>query len=148
MKDPVQSLADSVTSLARAVEDLGRRVLALEALRADLERRSELVHAASRSWRALLRAQTDLVLASDAGVVARVPVTLARLVAAGRALDVEVREVDSETVELVDVHGRVAAALPRAALLALPRVLSQPDAGRLLGLGVQVQRGQTGETSP
>lgn len=139
----VAQLAQGVQALLDRVQNVADRVQALESARFDLERKHEVVQAAGRSWRALLRAQGDLVLASEAGVVARLPVPLARVLAAGRAADVEVRDVDAETVALVGVQGREITTLPRAALLALPRVLSQPDTTRLLALGVSVQPGQT-----
>ncbi len=122
----------TLAQLAQAVEVLTTRVAALEEARADLERRHEIVQAAQRSWRPLMRIQGDLLLASEAGDTARVPLSVCRALAAGRALDLDV-EHEGEVVRLVDHGGRVAAVLPRAALLALPRVLTSPEATKLLG---------------
>ena len=136
-----RTLADAVVQLAQAVEDLSARVVALEAARADLERKAEIVQAAQRSWRPLMRVQGDLMIASEAGDTARVPLSVCRALAAGRALDLDV-EHEGEAVRLVDHAGRVVAVLPRAALLALPRVLTSSETTRLLGLGVQSSVGR------
>ena len=126
----------TLAQLEHAVEVLTARVVALEAARTDLERRHEVVQAAQRSWRPLMRVQGDLMIASEAGDTARVPLSVCRALAAGRALDLDV-EHDGEVVRLVDHAGRAVAVLPRAALLALPRVLASSETTRLLGLGVQ-----------
>ncbi|MCW8138510.1 MAG: hypothetical protein KIT58_06360 [Planctomycetota bacterium] len=131
-----RTLADAVVKLAQAVEGLSARVAALEAAKGDLERRAEVVQAAQRSWRPLMRVQGDLMIASEAGDTARVPLSVCRALAAGRALDLDVAH-EGEVVRLLDHAGRAVAVLPRAALLALPRVLASSETTRLLGLGVQ-----------
>ncbi|MBX3468660.1 MAG: hypothetical protein KF878_17440 [Planctomycetes bacterium] len=127
-----RTLVDAVVQLGQVVEDLSARVAALEAARADLERKTEVVQAAQRSWRPLMRVQGDLMIASEAGDTARVPLSVCRALAAGRALDLDVAH-EGELVRLVDHGGRAVATLPRVALLALPRVLGSPEASKLLG---------------
>ena len=138
-------LAQTVAQLAQAVEAMGERLAALEAARADLERRAEVVGAASKAWKPLMRIQGDLLLSSEAGTTCRVPLSVCRTLAAGKALDLDVRESGAD-VELVDHAGRVVASLPRVALLALPRLLSSPETTQLMRLGVHVQPGQTVRT--
>ena len=126
----------TLAQLEHALGVLTARVATLEEARGDLERKAEIVHAAQRSWRPLMRVQGDLLLASEAGDTARVPLSVCRALAAGRALDLDVVH-EGEAVRLVDHAGRVVASLPRVALLALPRVLTSSETTRLLGLGVQ-----------
>lgn len=136
----------TLAQLEHALEVLTTRVAALEAAKSDLERRHEFVQAAQRSWRPLMRIQGDLLLASEAGETCRVPLSVCRALAAGRALDLDV-EHDGEAVRLVDHAGRAVAVLPRVALLALPRVLTSSETTRLLGLGVQSSVGrQSGQS--
>lgn len=142
----------TLAQLEHALEVLAARVVALEEARADLERKTEIVQAAQRSWRPLMRVQGDLMLASEAGDTARVPLSVCRALAAGRALDLDVAH-DGEHVRLVDHAGRVVAVLPRATLLALPRVLASPEATKLLGattttgVGCRRRSRTTGTTS-
>lgn len=126
----------TLAQLTQAVEDLTARVVALEEAKSEVERKAEIVQAAQRSWRPLMRVQGDLMIASEAGDTVRVPLSVCRALAAGRALDLDVLH-EGEAVRLVDHAGRVVAVLPRAALLALPRVLTSSETTRLLGLGVQ-----------
>lgn len=89
---------------------------------AAVEQRADALAAAGRAWRVVAQIGGELLLGTDAGDLARVPVDLARVLAAGRALDVTVRDVGN-FVELVDRRDVVVARLTRAALLALPRAL-------------------------
>lgn len=154
MSNKDDDLARALAGLARGVEalmgrmvELGGRVEALEAAKADTERRAEIVQAAQRSWRPLLRVQGDLLLASEAGETCRVPLSVARTLAAGRPLDLDVIQQGDEA-RLVDHAGRVVARLPGAALLALPRVLSGQDARGMLELGVRFRAVRESGTSP
>ncbi len=103
--------------------DLERRVAEFEARLDAAERKAETIAAAQRTWRVVTQARGDLVLASDAGDLGRVPVAVARVLAAGRALDVSVEE-EEAGVKLVDPRGRVVARLSRAAFLALPKAVN------------------------
>lgn len=129
-------LAKGVEALVGRVVELSGRVESLEAARTDLDRRHEVLRAAQRAWRPLMRVRGDLVLASEAGETCRVPLSVCRTLAAGRALDLDVVHEEAEA-RLVDHAGRVVARLPSAALLALPRVLSAPDARGMLELGLR-----------
>lgn len=104
-------------------DTLRARVDALEARLAEAERRAGTIAAVQRTWRVVMQARGDLVVATDAGDLARVPVAVARVIAAGRALDVSVEE-DGDDVLLVDPRGRVVARLSRAAFLVLPKALA------------------------
>ncbi len=139
----------TLAKLAQTVQSLDQRLQSLEAKQADIQRRAELVQAATKAWRPLLRLQSDLVVTNEAGTTARVPLSVCRTISAGRPLDLELRDAAGDMVELRDHGGRVLATLPRLALLALPRLLSTTDATQLLGLRVQPGHGQTvqvGET--
>lgn len=102
---------------------LASRVAELETRLAEAERRAETIAAVQRVWRVVMQARGDLVLATDAGDLARVPIAVARVIAAGRALDVAVDE-DGDDVLLVAPGGDTVARLSRAAFLALPKALS------------------------
>lgn len=116
-----------------ALVTLAARVTALEARHDELARRAELVAAAARQWRPVFAARGQLVVTSDAGDVAHVPIVLVGSVRGGRSLDVEVRDAGREHVEIVDRGGKVLSVLPRALIVALPRIAASPEVERLLG---------------
>jgi hypothetical protein len=120
MPDSTRAL---LAQVARVVEDLAKRLAAIEEHAEEIEARAELVRAASRVWRVHGQLRDRLVLVSDAGDVAEIPVAVAHAMAAGRPLDLALRE-DGDHVELVDGHGGVAARVTRAAYLALPKALA------------------------
>jgi hypothetical protein len=80
-----------------------------------------------------MRVQSDLLISSEAGETCRVPLVVLRPLAAGRPLDLELRDAAGDTVELLDPRGRLVASLPRMALLALPRIAASPELTRMLG---------------
>lgn len=123
--------------LARVVEGLSAKVAALEARAADVERQHTIVQAARASWKPQLVARNKLVLVSDAGDFAVVPLSLVRALHAGRPLDLDVEEHEGDVV-LVDAAGGVVANMPRAAFMALPRVVATQELRRLLELEVSV----------
>ena len=125
--------ARALEALTEQLTETKARLDRLETRATEIDHRAEVVAAAQRAWRPVMVARALLVLMSDAGDRGTVAVAVVRALAEGRPLDVDVRDVDGDRVELVDVRGRVVADLPRAALLVLPKIASSPEAGKLLG---------------
>ncbi len=115
-----------------SVGALEARVAALEARQDEIARVAEIVASAGRTWKPVLAARGQLVVASDAGEVGHVPLAIVRTLLQGRPLDVDVRDAGVEHVELVDRRGAVVAKLTRATLVALPRIAASAEVGRLI----------------
>jgi hypothetical protein len=138
-----QRLVEGLAKLAQAVTSLADRVERLEKARAESERTNEVLQAAQRSWRVLAQVRDRLLIGTEAGDLAQIPVAVAKVLAAGRPLDLDAREAGAD-VELLDRDGRVAACLSKAALLgvgkALQSWLSQSHPSRTATRGVLVGR--------
>lgn len=117
-----QRLIDGLAKLAQAVTALADRVEVLERRVTEAEQRAGVMDAASRSWRVLAQVRDRLLIGTDAGDLAQIPVTVARVLADGRPLDLDAREAGAD-VELLDRSGRVTTRLSKAALLGVGKAL-------------------------
>lgn len=124
-------MSPDTRAIGKSLAALSARVSALEARSSEIDRRHEVVVAAQRTWKAHTVARGSLVLCSDAGDVARVPVWIVAAMHAGQPLDVDVLD-DQGDVVLVGVDGREVARVPRAAWVALPRIVASADVVKLV----------------
>jgi len=122
----------TLAKLAEAVQRLDQRLQSLEAKQADIQRKAEVVQAAAKAWRPLMRVQSDVLISNDLGETCRVPLTVLRPLIAGRPLDLDLREGEDDMVELRDPHGRLVVVLPRLALLALPKIAASAELTKLM----------------
>ncbi len=125
--DPAERTLDEVAWIQSRVYAAALQ-LEFEGLRAelqDLRGHAADLAAAERDWQPLLRARGNLVLTNGLGTLATLPVDIARLIAQGRAVDVEV-QAGPRSHQLL-AGGQVVADLPRSLTPHLRRVLGAVD---------------------
>lgn len=112
----------TLAKLTQAMAAMDQRLQSLEAQHADVLRKADVLQSGSRAWRVLAQTRDRLLLGTEQGDLAQLPVHVARVLAAGRPLDLDAREAGAD-VELLGGRGEVVARLSRGALLGLSKAL-------------------------